>query len=155
MGFVMIVMLCLGLEEARVWLKTMAALITIADTVPIPSADLDSSEQSELETATCHCCGLIEECTLAYIAAVSRRYNGRWICGLCSEAINDEICRSKRLISTEEAVNRHVSFCRRSGDPPVIETAEDFIAAIRQILRRRLDSPRAVRSPAVPGIGGP
>lgn len=72
------------------------------------------------------------------------RYNGRWICGLCIEAVKYEVLRSQMLITTEEALNRHVDFCRKfrslSGE------TEDPISAIGRILRRSLHSPRSTPS---------
>lgn len=105
------------------------------------------SAPMEVEFASCDCCGLTEECTLAYIERIRERYQGKWICGLCGEAVKDEIVRCERLISTEEALNRHMSFCnkfRSSGPPP--NPAVHLISAMRQILRKSLDSPRALRS---------
>ncbi|KAJ6714972.1 hypothetical protein OIU85_026475 [Salix viminalis] len=62
-------------------------------------------------------------------------------------AIKDEIIRTERLISTEEAMTKHMNFCRKfvsSGPPP--DPTIHLIAAMRQILRRSLDSPRGLRS---------
>ncbi|KAL7606862.1 uncharacterized protein LOC111902715 [Lactuca sativa] len=101
----------------------------------------------EVEFAECDCCGLTEECTPAYMERIRERYQGKWICGLCGEAVKDEIVRSERLITTEEAMTRHMTFCRASkssGPPP--NPAVHLIAAMRQILRRSLDSPRSLRS---------
>nr|GEW56685.1 reverse transcriptase domain-containing protein [Tanacetum cinerariifolium] len=59
----------------------------------------------------------------------------------------DEMIRSKRLISTEEAMSRHMTFCRGSlsaGPPP--NPTVHLITAMRQILKRSLDSPRSLRS---------
>ncbi|KAJ4836252.1 hypothetical protein Tsubulata_049747 [Turnera subulata] len=103
--------------------------------------------QIEVESAKCDCCGLTEECTPAYIERVRERYQGKWICGLCAEAVKDEIFRSERLISTEEAMTRHMNFCKKfvsSGPPP--DPTTHLIAAMRQVLRRSLDSPRGLRS---------
>uniref|UniRef100_F6HXV1 DUF1677 domain-containing protein n=1 Tax=Vitis vinifera TaxID=29760 RepID=F6HXV1_VITVI len=106
--------------------------------------------QIEVEFAKCDCCGLTEECTPEYIETVRERYNGRWICGLCSEAVKEEMIQMKRfqrLISTEEAVDQHMNFCKnfRSSSPPSNPTFH-LISAMRQLLRRSLDSPRALRS---------
>ncbi|XP_062091132.1 uncharacterized protein LOC133797289 [Humulus lupulus] len=103
--------------------------------------------QLEVECVKCHSCGFTEECTPAYISRVRDRYQGRWICGLCVEAVKDEVLRSDRLITTEEALNRHITFCKkfRSSNPPQKET-EHPIFAMGKILRRSLDSPRALRS---------
>uniref|UniRef100_A0A5B7BWW7 DUF1677 family protein n=1 Tax=Davidia involucrata TaxID=16924 RepID=A0A5B7BWW7_DAVIN len=106
-----------------------------------------ASVQVEVEFVKCDSCGFTEECTLAYISRIRERYNGRWICGLCIEAVKDEALRSERLISTEEALNRHINFCRKfqSSSPPSSAT-EHPIFAIGRLLRRSLDSPRALRS---------
>ncbi|KAF5748369.1 hypothetical protein HS088_TW04G00322 [Tripterygium wilfordii] len=102
-----------------------------------------SSQAPELEFAKCECCGLTEECTPAYIAHIRERFDGRWICGLCSEAVKDEAYRSKRGISPDEALNRHMKFCQqfRSSSPPIHPT-EDLISAMKHLVRRTLDSPK-------------
>ncbi|KAM0020288.1 hypothetical protein Hdeb2414_s0025g00665521 [Helianthus debilis subsp. tardiflorus] len=109
----------------------------MSDAMLIPAANL-TTEATEVESVKCDCCGLREECTLEYIERIRERYLGQWMCGLCGEAVKDEIVRSKRLISTEEAMARHVSFCRASisSGPPVDPTVS-LIATVRQILRRK------------------
>ncbi|XP_074574495.1 uncharacterized protein LOC141830933 isoform X2 [Curcuma longa] len=110
----------------------------------------------ELEFVACDCCGLTEECTPAYIEVVRERHGGKWICGLCAEAVRDEFLRSGLLISTEEAMGRHAAFCRsfRSAEAAAVDPAEQLIAAIKQLLRRSLEAPRAVRStPSSPRTG--
>lgn len=100
----------------------------------------------EVDFAKCDCCGLTEECTLSYIETIRQRYQGKWICGLCAEAIKDEIIRCEMLISKEEAMNRHLNFCKTfsSSTPP--NPTVHLIAAMRQILRRSLESPKLLRS---------
>lgn len=135
----------------------------------ISSSDTQSAQQQkptpqlEVESVKCHTCGFTEDCTPAYISRVRDRYQGRWICGLCVEAVKDEVLRSDRLISTEEALNRHASFCKefRSSIPLINET-EHPIFVMSRILRRSLDhSPGALRSnsssvlPDVNKIDGP
>ncbi|KAE8675317.1 hypothetical protein F3Y22_tig00111678pilonHSYRG00046 [Hibiscus syriacus] len=102
--------------------------------------------QTDVEFAKCDCCGLTEECTPAYIETVCQQYQGKWICGLCAEAIKDEIIRTERLISTEEAMVRHMNFCRKfvsSGPPP--DPTVHLISAMRSILRKSLDPARGLR----------
>lgn len=82
-----------------------------AAAAPESQTSLKMNNQTELEFAKCDCCGLTEECTLAYIARIRERFQGRWICGLCAEAVKDEICRSEMFISMEEALNLHMNFC--------------------------------------------
>ncbi|KAL8230267.1 hypothetical protein R6Q57_000045 [Mikania cordata] len=125
----------------------------MSDAVMLPATESQSvtanlsSPATEVEFAECDCCGLTEECTPAYMERIRERYQGKWICGLCGEAVKDEIVRSERLISTEEAMMRHMTFRRASRSPgPPPNPAVHLITAMRQILRRSLDSPRSLRS---------
>lgn len=110
----------------------------------------------EVDLAKCDCCGLIEECTLAYIERIRERYQGKWICGLCAEAVKDEAMRcEERLISAEEALTRHLNFCMkfRSAGPPPDPTVH-LIAAMRRILRRRSEPPKFTSMPSSPMKNG-
>ena len=97
-----------------------------------------------------------EECTPAYIAAVRAEYLGRWVCGLCAEAVGDEIRREGSTITTAEALDRHVAFARAPRAAPSSRRApaeDDLVAAVARLLRRCLvDSPPAspAASPAPP-----
>lgn len=101
---------------------------------------------TEAEFVKCDSCGFTEECTPEYISRVREKYHGLWICGLCVEAVKDEVKRSERVITTEEALNRHISFCKdfRSFSPP--NATEHPISAIGRLFRRSLDSPRSLPS---------
>ncbi|XP_019430408.1 PREDICTED: uncharacterized protein LOC109337809 [Lupinus angustifolius] len=132
----------------------------ISDPIVIPAPETQPAAissiivaQSEVEFAICDCCGLTEECTQAYIEGIRERYNGKWVCGLCAEAVKYEIVRSKRLISTEEAFTKHMNFCKKfkTLSPPLNPTMH-LISAMRQILRRSLDnnSPRIRSTPVSP-----
>ncbi|KAF8783691.1 hypothetical protein HU200_000385 [Digitaria exilis] len=107
----------------------------------------------EVEKAKCECCGFTEECTPAYIAAVRAEYLGRWVCGLCAEAVGDEI----------PPRGRHAHHRRGARPPPRVRAraprvarsrkaaasaSDDLVAAVARLLRRCLDSPPA--SPAAP-----
>ncbi|XP_074300006.1 uncharacterized protein LOC141631204 [Silene latifolia] len=95
--------------------------------------------------------------TPAYIETIRERYMGKWICGLCSEAVKDEVIKSKRLITTDEALNRHLNVCRmfRSSCPPAGgDPTAHLIKAMRSILRRSLDSPRVRSTPVSPNREG-
>ncbi|KAI3893048.1 hypothetical protein MKX03_033020 [Papaver bracteatum] len=106
-----------------------------------------------LELVKCDCCGLTEECTLTYISKVKERYQGKWICGLCAEAVKDEISRSSsseeedKKITMEEALNLHINFCKKfrclSSSPPPNPT-KHLVSAMKHLLRRSLDSPPRV-----------
>ncbi|KAF5743108.1 hypothetical protein HS088_TW09G01173 [Tripterygium wilfordii] len=102
--------------------------------------------QIEVESVKCDSCGFTEDCTPAYISRVRDRFQGRWICGLCSEAVKDEVRRSDKVITTEEALKRHTSFCEsfRSWSP--LHQTEHPISVMGRVLLRNLDSPRSLRS---------
>lgn len=116
--------------------KMLSATESPANTIPT----------TELKFATCDCCGLTEECTLEYIETIRERYNGNWICGLCGEAVKYEIVRSERLITTNEALTRHMTFCRNSKSQSSGNPTVNLIGAMHRILRRSLESPRMLRS---------
>ncbi|GAB4850265.1 hypothetical protein Ancab_029562 [Ancistrocladus abbreviatus] len=89
---------------------------------------------NEVEDAKCECCGMCEECTPEYINRVREKFSGKWICGLCSEAVREET--EKNGGKGEEALNTHMSHCvkfnRLGRAYPVLCQAE----AMREILRK-------------------
>ncbi|EER93465.1 hypothetical protein BDA96_01G095900 [Sorghum bicolor] len=74
----------------------------------------------EVEAVSCECCGLEEECTGDYIGGVRAYFGGRWLCGLCSEAVKYEAGKCARGAGAgaaappdvEEAVRAHMAICR-------------------------------------------
>ncbi|XP_019168060.1 PREDICTED: uncharacterized protein LOC109163807 [Ipomoea nil] len=95
----------------------------------------------DIELAKCECCGLKEDCTQAYISEVKAKFDGKWLCGLCSEAVRDEIIRGNNnnshmtmFVGIEDAVKAHMSFCRKyKSNNPATHVAD----GMRQMLRRR------------------
>ncbi|KAH6757109.1 hypothetical protein C2S52_006476 [Perilla frutescens var. hirtella] len=93
----------------------------------------------DIESVKCECCGLKEDCTQEYISEVKSKFQGKWLCGLCSEAVRDEVSRGKRHeFDLDEAVKAHMSFCRKYKSNPAVRVAD----GMRQMLRRR-SSPHA------------
>ncbi|RRT66061.1 hypothetical protein BHM03_00045886 [Ensete ventricosum] len=90
----------------------------------------------ETESAKCECCGLEEDCTEEYISRVKADFGGKWLCGLCSEAVRDEAGKGRRTKGCgglEEAVMAHASFRRRPHSNPAI----DVVDGMRRMLWRR------------------
>ncbi|KDP40192.1 hypothetical protein JCGZ_02190 [Jatropha curcas] len=88
----------------------------------------------EIESVTCECCRLKEDCTQDYIIEVKSKFDGKWLCGLCSEAVRDEVSRgNKKQFGMEEAVKAHMSFCGKFNSNPAVRVAD----GMRQMLRRR------------------
>ncbi|ESQ27016.1 hypothetical protein EUTSA_v10019197mg [Eutrema salsugineum] len=90
---------------------------------------------AEVEKAKCECCGMREECTMEYIERVREKFLGRWICGLCSEAVKEER-EKKEENGLEGALKEHMSACLRFNklgrEYPALFQAE----AMRDMLRR-------------------
>lgn len=88
----------------------------------------------EVEDAKCECCGMSEECTPEYIRKVREKFSGKWICGLCSEAVKEEM--EKNGGKGDEALSTHMSHCVRFNKLgrayPVLCQAE----AMREIFRK-------------------
>ncbi|CAN6206070.1 unnamed protein product [Urochloa humidicola] len=104
----------------------------------VVAGEAEEEEEEEVEVA-CECCGFTEECTAPYIAGVRSRYGGRWICGLCGDAVGEELGRASPPISPAEALDRHACVCRGASAPPSpAGSPDDLIAALRLLLRRRL-----------------
>lgn len=138
-----------GFMSATVITDTMVISAPEGQQQPVPGpTTLSAAVQTEVEFAICDCCGLTEECTPAYIERIRERYFGKWICGLCAEAIKDEIARTERLVSAEEAMTRHMNFCKKSKSPgPPTDPIIHLISAMRQILRKSLESRSTPSSP--------
>ncbi|WOH08488.1 hypothetical protein DCAR_0727929 [Daucus carota subsp. sativus] len=87
----------------------------------------------DIELVKCECCGLKEDCTQDYISEVKLKFEGKWLCGLCSEAVRDEVNRGNSKASdVEEAMRAHMSLCRKYKSNPAIRVAD----GMRQMLRR-------------------
>ncbi|KAH7574277.1 hypothetical protein ACOSP7_008352 [Xanthoceras sorbifolium] len=112
---------------------------------------------SEVEDAKCECCGMSEECTAEYINRVRDKFSGKMICGLCAEAVKEEM--EKNGGKREEALDEHMSACVRFNrfgrTHPVLYQAE----AMREILKKSSTIRAKSMSPrdklqAVPKKGG-
>jgi hypothetical protein len=76
----------------------------------------------EEEWEVCPCCGLWEECTPAYAARVRARYGGRWLCGLCGDAVCEEVAAvDGSVLEVEATIARHATFCRAIGWCPTAD----------------------------------
>ncbi|CAH8363158.1 unnamed protein product [Eruca vesicaria subsp. sativa] len=110
---------------------------------PTTTTLLSLSAISEVEDAKCECCGMSEECTPEYINRVRSKFSGKLICGLCAEAVEQEMEKmnnsSEVLVEKrrEEAVHAHMSACSRFNrlgrSYPALYQAE----AVKEILKKR------------------
>ncbi|KAK8584822.1 hypothetical protein V6N13_138768 [Hibiscus sabdariffa] len=102
---------------------------------------------SEVEDAKCECCGMSEECTPEYIERVRNKFLGKWICGLCAEAVKVE--KEKNGGKIEEALSAHMNTCARFNKfgraYPALLTAE----AMREILRKSSREGKSFRAKSI------
>uniref|UniRef100_A0A0A9DFY6 DUF1677 domain-containing protein n=1 Tax=Arundo donax TaxID=35708 RepID=A0A0A9DFY6_ARUDO len=88
----------------------------------------------DIEPVRCACCGLKEDCTQEYIENVKGNFGGKWLCGLCSEAVGDELGRDRSSRDgIEEAIKAHMAFCRMPLSSPVVRVAD----GMKEMLRTR------------------
>ncbi|KAH7653267.1 hypothetical protein IHE45_19G070200 [Dioscorea alata] len=88
----------------------------------------------EIEQVQCDCCELKEDCTQNYISEVKAKFDGKWLCGLCTEAVRDEVIRAKKIgYGMEEGMKAHMTFCRKFKSNPAVQVAD----GMKQMLRRR------------------
>ncbi|XP_066325237.1 uncharacterized protein [Miscanthus floridulus] len=94
-----------------------------------------ASAAAEVEDAECECCGMSEECTPSYIAAVRRRFSGRWVCGLCAEAVAEEAAKNGG--DRGAALAAHMAVCRRFNGfgrtHPALFQADAVIDIVRKL----------------------
>jgi len=88
----------------------------------------------EVELAKCECCGMSEECTPEYIDEMRGKFAGRLICGLCAEAVKEEMGKNggRRDKALEEHMSACVRFNRIGRAYPCLYQAE----AMRDLLRK-------------------
>ncbi|KAH0448511.1 hypothetical protein IEQ34_022311 [Dendrobium chrysotoxum] len=55
----------------------------------------------------CDCCGWKEKCTQEYISQVKAHFEEKWLCGICSEAVREEMMKGNR--KTEDALKALMS----------------------------------------------
>ncbi|XP_011082232.1 uncharacterized protein LOC105165054 [Sesamum indicum] len=83
--------------------------------------------------AECECCGLKEECTNEYISRIRNSYSGKWVCGLCSEAVKE---RLRQVVGIEEAMITHTNFVQDFNNTTRLNPKLSFTFAMRDIAKR-------------------
>lgn len=121
----------------------------------VPSqAGMKGHEEEQTQVvlqAECACCGLSEECTPGYIARVKEIFCGRWVCGLCAEAVKEEHRRRGKGSAMEEALqahmelSHHVHRCKEQPPPP---PSLVLAGALRHLLRRHLQDAADATTPS-------
>lgn len=94
----------------------------------------------EVKQAECECCGMKEDCTQAYIAKVEDSFSGKWVCGLCSEAVKERMTRSaSETVAMEEAMSSHRDVCQKFNSTR-LNPKLSLTFAMRDIAKRSEES---------------
>ncbi|BBN17655.1 hypothetical protein Mp_7g16100 [Marchantia polymorpha subsp. ruderalis] len=106
-------------------------------------ARTSTADESAEQMQSCECCGLKEECTRAYIGHVRTLFCGRYVCGLCAEAVKEERGRLQSA-SMEDALRAHMVVCAQFNHAaradPLVQLAA-VAELMRQILRKSGSNP--------------
>ena len=100
------------------------------------STNMDAIE--EVQQVECECCGLREDCTAAYISEIEERYCGKWVCGLCSEAVKERQRRAAN-VGMEEAQRSHKEFCDKYNFTTRLNPKLSLTLSMRDIAKRSLE----------------
>ncbi|XP_078167468.1 uncharacterized protein LOC144562170 isoform X2 [Carex rostrata] len=92
-------------------------------------------ESTEIELIKCDCCGMSEECTIAFISGVRKIFCGKWVCGICSEAIK-EIAKRSPNMTMEEALESNISLCSNFNKTTRLNPELSFAGTMRDIARK-------------------
>uniref|UniRef100_A0A0D9WIG7 DUF1677 family protein n=1 Tax=Leersia perrieri TaxID=77586 RepID=A0A0D9WIG7_9ORYZ len=88
----------------------------------------------DIESVKCACCGLEEDCTQEFIKNVKANFGGKWLCGLCSEAVGDELSKDRsEQDGIEDAIEALAAFCRMALSSPAVRVAD----GMKEMLRKR------------------
>lgn len=96
--------------------------------------DANVAPVPEVESAKCECCGMSDEYTSEYIDRVRKIYLGKWICGLCADAVKEEA--QKNGGQNEEALTTHMSACSKFNKFGRAYAVLNQAEAMRQMLKK-------------------
>ncbi|XVE97589.1 hypothetical protein REPUB_Repub03eG0032400 [Reevesia pubescens] len=110
-------------------------------------------DQDQVKQAECECCGLKEDCTTDYITRVKGWHCGKWICGLCCEAVKERLYRAPKT-PMQDAVSFHREFCQKFNSTTRTNPKLSLTCAMRDIAKRshenrsskNLSAPKITRS---------
>ncbi|XVF35427.1 hypothetical protein REPUB_Repub18cG0144800 [Reevesia pubescens] len=92
-------------------------------------------QEYQVKLAECECCGLKEDCTTDYITRVKGWHCGKWVCGLCSEAVKERLYRAPKT-AMQDAVSLHREFCQKFNSTTRLNPKLSLTCAMRDIAKR-------------------
>lgn len=139
-------------DWAAVAAAAAAASTTVSST--LEEGTEEEEEEAAVETCcsscclyeNCECCGLREECTPAYVERMRAISCGRFVCGLCVEAVKEEMKRMGEGTAMEDALHAHMNMCVQFKSAPRLDPVVHLASALRQILRRSVQDSRSPKT---------
>ncbi|KAK8505316.1 hypothetical protein V6N12_067284 [Hibiscus sabdariffa] len=111
-------------------------------------------EDDVVKQAECECCGLKEDCTADYITSVKGCHCGKWVCGLCSEAVKERLLNGgPAAAAMENAVTSHREFCQKFNSTTRLNSKLSLTCTMRDIAKRSHESRRSSDTSVAPKIG--
>ncbi|CAN6337052.1 unnamed protein product [Urochloa humidicola] len=95
----------------------------------------DGGGGAEARSVRCECCGMAEDCTPTYIGRVRERFQGKWVCGLCAEAVKERQAREPGL-PVARAVEAHAAMCERFNSTVRLNPKLSLASSMRDIARK-------------------
>jgi len=117
-----------------------------------PDELLTTDETNEVERVNCECCGMAEDCTPSYISQIRENYCGKWLCGLCMEAVREKQ-RKYQEFTIEQALEAHMAICKQFNSNTRVNPKLSLADAMINFARRRSqlrDAGRASGAPTRP-----
>ncbi|KAL1532524.1 hypothetical protein AAHA92_32522 [Salvia divinorum] len=91
-------------------------------------------EETIILQAECECCGLKEDYTKEYISRVRTSFSGKWVCGLCTEAVKERLRRCP--IAMEDAIINHKRFVQDFNTTTRVNPKLSLAWMMRDIAKR-------------------
>jgi Protein of unknown function (DUF1677) len=86
-----------------------------------------------------------EDCTPTYISRVRESFSGKWICGLCGEAVKEQLSKDPSL-SKEKALEAHTAICRKFNSTIRLNPNFYLASAMRDMAKKCVDRRRSLDS---------
>ncbi|VAH21310.1 unnamed protein product [Triticum turgidum subsp. durum] len=100
-----------------------------------PLVSLHGEVVGEARSVQCECCGIAEECTPTYIGRVRAHFHGKWVCGLCAEAVKERQQRDPDL-AVAAAVDATAALCQRFNSTVRLNPKLSLASSMRDIARK-------------------
>ncbi|CAD5174105.1 unnamed protein product [Musa acuminata subsp. malaccensis] len=109
--------------------------VSIMNTNKIVEELKEQANGSDVQSVECECCGISEDCTPRYIKRIKEFFHGIWICGLCSEAVKEQMKRTP-AVTKEQALETHMSLCKKFNRTTRLNPKLSLAVSMRDIARK-------------------